>query len=70
MHDYEIIGAGIMGLATAVAVVKQHPMASILVLEKEQDLAPRHRLFPAPLDLDTLTTHRSGPAKAPRHSKF
>jgi len=41
-----------MGLATAAAVVKQHPMASILVLEKEQDLAPRHRLLPAPLALD------------------
>jgi len=41
-----------MGRATAVAVVKQHPKASILVLEKEQDLARRHRLFPAPIALD------------------
>jgi (S)-2-hydroxyglutarate dehydrogenase len=39
MHDYVIIGGGIVGLATAVAVGNKHPEASILVLEKEQDLA-------------------------------
>jgi len=39
MHDYVIIGGGIVGLATAMAVGNKHPMASILVLEKEQDLA-------------------------------
>src|SRR6516164_2478790 len=39
MHDYVIIGGGIVGLATAMAVASKHPKASILVLEKEQDLA-------------------------------
>ena len=39
MHDYVIIGGGIVGLATAMAVGNKHPAASILVLEKEQDLA-------------------------------
>src|SRR6476620_4297836 len=39
MHDYVIIGGGIVGLATAMAVGNNHPEASILVLEKERDLA-------------------------------
>ncbi len=39
MHNYVIIGGGIVGLATAMAVGNKHPKASILVLEKEQDLA-------------------------------
>ena len=39
MHDYLIIGGGIVGLATAVAVGNKYPKASIVVLEKEQDLA-------------------------------
>lgn len=39
MHDCIIIGGGIVGLATAVAVVKKNPKASVLVLEKESDLA-------------------------------
>src|SRR6266513_60219 len=39
MHDYVIIGCGIVGLATAMAVGKKHPKARILVLEKEQDVA-------------------------------
>jgi L-2-hydroxyglutarate oxidase len=39
MHEYVIIGGGIVGLATAMAVGNKHPRASILVLEKEQDLA-------------------------------
>src|SRR5437660_30684 len=39
MHDYVIIGGGIVGLATAMAVGKKYPKARILVLEKEQDLA-------------------------------
>lgn len=42
MHDYVIIGGGIIGLATAMAVGKKHPNARILVLEKEQELA-RHQ---------------------------
>src|ERR1700757_3742491 len=39
MHEYAIIGGGIIGLATALAVGGKHPKARILVLEKEQDLA-------------------------------
>ena len=39
MHEYVIIGGGIVGLATAMAVGKKYPAARILVLEKEQDLA-------------------------------
>ena len=39
MHDYVIVGGGIVGLATAMAVGKKYPKARILVLEKEQDLA-------------------------------
>jgi L-2-hydroxyglutarate oxidase len=39
VHEYVIIGGGIVGLATAMAVGKKHPKASILVLEKEQEVA-------------------------------
>ena len=39
MHDYAIIGGGIVGLATAMALGDKHPNANVLVLEKEQDLA-------------------------------
>jgi L-2-hydroxyglutarate oxidase len=39
MHDYAIIGGGIVGLATAMAVGEKHPEATILVVEKEQDFA-------------------------------
>ena len=39
MHDYVIIGGGIVGLATAMAVGKKYPMARILVLEKERHVA-------------------------------
>jgi (S)-2-hydroxyglutarate dehydrogenase len=39
MHDYAIIGGGIVGLATALAVGKKYPKARILVLEKEEYLA-------------------------------
>jgi L-2-hydroxyglutarate oxidase len=42
MHEYIIIGGGIVGLATAMAVGKKYPKARILVLEKEQELA-RHQ---------------------------
>ena len=38
MHDCVVIGGGIVGLATAMAVGNKHPRRSILVLEKEQDL--------------------------------
>ena len=39
MHDCVIIGGGIVGLATAVAVGKKNPKARVLVLEKETELA-------------------------------
>jgi L-2-hydroxyglutarate oxidase len=39
MHEYAIIGGGIIGLATALTVGGRHPKARILVLEKEADLA-------------------------------
>jgi len=42
MHEYVIIGGGIVGLATAMAVGKKYPRARILVLEKERDVA-RHQ---------------------------
>ena len=38
MRDYVIIGGGIVGLATAMAVRNRYPRATILVLEKEHDL--------------------------------
>src|SRR5438105_15463300 len=39
MHEYAVIGGGIVGLATAMAVGNKYPKARILVFEKEQDLA-------------------------------
>src|SRR5947199_9163830 len=39
LDEYVIIGGGIVGLATAMAVGNKYSGASILVLEKEQDLA-------------------------------
>lgn len=39
MHDIVIIGGGIVGLATAVALSDQRPGADIVVLDKEQRLA-------------------------------
>jgi (S)-2-hydroxyglutarate dehydrogenase len=39
VHEYAIIGGGIVGLATAMAVGKKYPKARVIVLEKEQDVA-------------------------------
>ncbi|MDH0650097.1 L-2-hydroxyglutarate oxidase [Pseudomonas sp. GD03858] len=41
-YDYCIIGAGIVGLATAMALLQQRPGASLLILEKEASLG-RHQ---------------------------
>jgi len=41
-HDYCIIGGGIVGLATAMALLQQRPGASLLILEKEASLG-RHQ---------------------------
>lgn len=38
-YDYAIIGGGIVGLATAWALLKRQPGSSLVILEKEQDLA-------------------------------
>lgn len=39
MYDFAIIGGGIVGLSTAMALGKRYPNASILVVEKESQLA-------------------------------
>ncbi|MNZ15418.1 L-2-hydroxyglutarate oxidase LhgO [compost metagenome] len=41
-YDYCIIGGGIVGLATAMALLQQRPGASLLILEKESSLG-RHQ---------------------------
>ncbi|MFJ4066445.1 L-2-hydroxyglutarate oxidase [Pseudomonas sp. NPDC089996] len=41
-YDYCIIGGGIVGLATAMALLEQRPGASLLILEKENSLG-RHQ---------------------------
>lgn len=48
IYDYCIIGGGIVGLATAMALLERQPGASLLILEKENVLA-RHQ-----------TSHNSG----------
>lgn len=42
MYDYAIIGGGIVGLSTGMAITKRFPHAKIAVIEKEKDLA-RHQ---------------------------
>lgn len=42
VYDYAIIGGGIIGLATAKALLERHPDARIVVLEKEKSVA-RHQ---------------------------
>lgn len=39
MHDYAIIGGGILGLATAYRLLQERPGASVVVLEKEDAIA-------------------------------
>ncbi len=41
-YDFAVIGGGIVGLATAKALLERHPGASLLLLEKEEALA-RHQ---------------------------
>ncbi|PID60889.1 MAG: L-2-hydroxyglutarate oxidase [Ignavibacteriae bacterium] len=38
MYDYTIIGAGIVGLATALMLLRKEPEAKIIILEKESEL--------------------------------
>ncbi|MGH8218005.1 MAG: L-2-hydroxyglutarate oxidase [Steroidobacteraceae bacterium] len=40
--EYAVIGAGIVGLATALALIERRPGAAVLVLEKEREVA-RHQ---------------------------
>ena len=42
IHDYCVIGGGIVGLATARALLQRQPGASLVLLEKEEDLG-RHQ---------------------------
>src|SRR3712207_2544976 len=42
IYDACVIGGGIVGMATAMALVQDRPGSSVLVLEKEDDLA-RHQ---------------------------
>lgn len=37
LYDFAIVGGGIVGLATALALIERKPDASVLVLEKEKD---------------------------------
>src|SRR5476649_2757355 len=37
--DVAVIGGGIVGLATAYALTRRYPATSVIVLEKERDLA-------------------------------
>jgi L-2-hydroxyglutarate oxidase len=39
MYDFAIVGGGIVGLATGMAIGKRFPKASIVILEKESELA-------------------------------
>ncbi len=42
IYDYGVIGAGIVGLATAVEILRARPQSSIFILEKESGIA-RHQ---------------------------
>ena len=42
-YDFAVIGGGIVGLATAHALQRSHPRATLIVLEKEADWDRRTR---------------------------
>lgn len=39
MYDYVIVGGGIVGLSTALAIYEQHPNAKVAIIEKENKVA-------------------------------
>lgn len=39
VYDYMIVGGGIVGLSTGYALIKKHPRAKVLIVEKEPSLA-------------------------------
>ncbi|GMQ49119.1 L-2-hydroxyglutarate oxidase [Vibrio sp. 10N] len=39
LHDYIVIGGGIVGVSTAWQLLQRHPQASIMLVEKESDFA-------------------------------
>lgn len=63
MYDYIVIGAGIVGLATAYQIQKMKPDASILVLEKEGAVA-RHQTGRNSGVIHTGIYHKPGSLKA------
>ncbi|MGV1009037.1 MAG: L-2-hydroxyglutarate oxidase [Dermatophilaceae bacterium] len=42
VHDYVVVGAGIVGLATALTLLRERPGCDLIVVEKEADVA-RHQ---------------------------
>ena len=42
VYDYAVIGGGIVGLATAMSLLRERPGSSLIVLEKEDGVA-RHQ---------------------------
>ena len=38
-YDYCIVGAGIIGISTAYQLMKKHPKAKIILIEKEKQAA-------------------------------
>jgi len=43
LYDLAIIGGGIVGLAFAYEITRRQPALSVVLLEKEQDIACRRR---------------------------
>ena len=54
LQDHIIVGGGIIGLATAWTILRRHPGASVLLLEKEAAVAAHQ------------SSHNSGVAHARR----
>ncbi|MBP8921890.1 MAG: FAD-dependent oxidoreductase, partial [Micropruina sp.] len=39
VHDFCVVGGGIVGLATALTLLQRRPGSSVVVIEKEHDVA-------------------------------